>query len=116
MADGPAGQLPKEAEGLGLSRSGVLVTGDLGYDAEMLEPLALRVPPGRYPVQVSVAYGRNAGLRVLLSSERVVIASDGPVRVAEYQDPPGGIAVRVREGACEGGRQLAGRFHECPAR
>lgn len=60
--------------------SGVLVTGDLGYRVSSLEALAVRVPPGTYPVQVAVAFERNAALRVVLSDRPVVAwrAADTP--------------------------------------
>ncbi|MCA9490282.1 MAG: DUF4241 domain-containing protein [Myxococcales bacterium] len=62
--------------------SGVLATGDLGYRASSLQPLALRVPPGTYRVQVAVAFERNAALRVVLS--------DHPVVAWRAADDPGG--------------------------
>ncbi|MCB9677713.1 MAG: DUF4241 domain-containing protein [Alphaproteobacteria bacterium] len=52
--------------------TGILVTGDLGYDADLLEPLGLHVPPGEYPVQTGVAFGRNAAVRVRFSDAPVV--------------------------------------------
>ncbi len=50
-----------------VSDSGVLTVVDLGYDNDDALPLARRVAPGTYPVQVGTAYGRNTALRVLLS-------------------------------------------------
>lgn len=52
--------------------SGVLVVGDLGYDAAMLGVLGRRVPPGRHPVDVSTAFGRVAAMRVTISDAPVV--------------------------------------------
>ncbi|HEY0585748.1 MAG TPA: DUF4241 domain-containing protein [Pseudoduganella sp.] len=44
--------------------SGRLVVGDLGYDADVLGVLGQPVPPGEYPAEVSMAFGRIAALRV----------------------------------------------------
>jgi hypothetical protein len=49
-----------------------------------------------------------------LAGERVVLASEGPVRIVEYQLPQGPVGPYVRERACAGGVPLAGRFHLCP--
>lgn len=51
--------------------SGRLVVGDLGYDADILGVLGQPVPPGEYPAEVSMAFGRVAALRVRFSGESV---------------------------------------------
>lgn len=51
--------------------SGRLVVGDLGYDADVLGVLGQPVPPGEYPVEVSMAFGRIAALRVCFSDKTV---------------------------------------------
>ena len=49
-----------------------------------------------------------------LAKERVLIASEGPVRIVEYQDTKGSPPLFIRERGCDGGVQLAGHFHACP--
>jgi hypothetical protein len=51
--------------------TGILVVGDLGYDPGVLSPVGQRVPPGSYPAEVAVAFGRNAALRVRFSDRKV---------------------------------------------
>lgn len=51
---------------------GILVVGDLGYDSTMLQPLSLRISPGHYPVEVSVAFERVAAMRLRVSDQPVV--------------------------------------------
>ncbi len=52
--------------------SGTLVVGDLGYDPGVLSPVGQRVPPGHYPVEVALAFERNAALRIRFSEHPVV--------------------------------------------
>ena len=52
--------------------SGVLVAGDFGYDSHLLTAMVRRVPPGRYPVQVAITFGRNTALRIKVSDREVV--------------------------------------------
>lgn len=47
--------------------SGVLTVRDFGYLDFDLEPLARRIPPGTYPVEVATAAGTNVALRLRLS-------------------------------------------------
>jgi hypothetical protein len=54
--------------------SGVLAVQDFGYDAYNLAPLERRVAPGRYPVDVSSVFGRNAALRVCLGDPDDVVS------------------------------------------
>lgn len=51
--------------------TGVLVVGDLGYGPYTLSPVGQRVPPGKYTVEVAVAFERNAALRIRFSEEKV---------------------------------------------
>ena len=51
--------------------TGILVVGDLGYSAEDLTPVGQRVPPGSYRADVAIAFGRNAGLRIRFSDQKV---------------------------------------------
>jgi hypothetical protein len=62
-----------EVKRLGLMNvsSGVIVAGDFGYDALTLSPLGLRVPPGQYPVDLAVGFGRAAALRLKISDHAV---------------------------------------------
>ncbi len=66
-----SGAIEVRALGTLEAATGILVVGDLGYDAMTLAPLAQRVTPGRYPVDVSIAFKRVAALRVKLSNEPV---------------------------------------------
>jgi hypothetical protein len=52
--------------------TGILVVGDLAYGPYVLSPAGLRVPPGNYPAEVAIAFGRNLALRVRLSDHMVV--------------------------------------------
>jgi hypothetical protein len=52
--------------------SGVVCVRDFGYGDYALEPLARRVPPGTYPVEVSRADHTNIALRVRLSEAPAV--------------------------------------------
>lgn len=52
--------------------TGVLVAGDLGYDSKSLAPMGLRIPPGQYPAEVSIAFKRVAALRLKISDHPVV--------------------------------------------
>jgi hypothetical protein len=52
--------------------TGILVLGDFGYDPQTLAPLALRVAPGRYPVDIVIGFKRVGGIRVKFSSQPVV--------------------------------------------
>ncbi len=52
--------------------SGILVVGDLGYDSTMLQPLSLRISPGEYAIDVSVAFERVAAMRLRVSDQPVV--------------------------------------------
>ncbi|WP_427886933.1 DUF4241 domain-containing protein [Kribbella sp. GL6] len=47
--------------------SGVLTVRDFGYLDFDLEPLAQRIPPGTYPVEVATVAGTNVALRLRLS-------------------------------------------------
>lgn len=67
-----AGKVAVRRVGTLNASTGVLVVGDLGYDPEILAPLGQRVPPGQYPVEISIADKHVAALRVLLSSQPVV--------------------------------------------
>lgn len=51
--------------------TGIIVVGDLGYDARTLAALGRRVAPGRHPVDVSIAFGRVAAVRVSFSGTPV---------------------------------------------
>lgn len=51
--------------------TGTLVAGDLGYAADGLFPLSQQVPPGRYRVEISMAFGENLAARVKLSDRPV---------------------------------------------
>jgi hypothetical protein len=53
------------------ARTGILVLGDFGYDPQTLAPLALRVPPGRYPVDIVIGFKRVGGIRVRFSPQPV---------------------------------------------
>ena len=46
--------------------------GDLGYDPGVLSPVGQRVPVGRYPAEVAIAFERNAALRVRFSDREAV--------------------------------------------
>ncbi len=61
--------------------SGILGVRDFGYDAWGFAPLARSVPPGTYPVDVVIAFGRNAAVRVVFD-ERAKIARWHPAAVA----------------------------------
>jgi hypothetical protein len=52
--------------------TGVLVLGDFGYGPYTLSPVGQRVAPGKYPVEISIAFKRVAALRLLLSDNPVV--------------------------------------------
>lgn len=52
-------------------RTGTLVVADFGYGASLFAPLAIRVAPGQYKVQVATAYGRNAALQVRFSDAAI---------------------------------------------
>jgi len=52
--------------------TGILVVGDLAYGGSTLWPVGQRVPPGNYPAEVAIAFGRNAALRVRFSEQKVV--------------------------------------------
>lgn len=52
--------------------TGILVVGDLAYGPYVLAPVGLRVPPGKYPAEVSTVFRRNLALRVRLSDQKVV--------------------------------------------
>ena len=52
--------------------TGVLVVGDFGYDPFTLSPVGQRVAPGKYPVEISIAFNRVAALRLLLSDNPVM--------------------------------------------
>lgn len=76
--------------------------------AELLVSEGVRCARGRYWIAYRFTF---------LTGERLVVASDPPVRVAEYQGcaAAGGDAVpRIRDSACEGGAHLAGPFYRCP--
>lgn len=53
-------------------KSGILVVGDLAYDSTILQPLSLRILPGEYPIEVSVAFERVAAMRLRVSDQPVV--------------------------------------------
>lgn len=52
--------------------SGTLIVGDLGYGSSTLAPLDQRIAPGSYPIEISVAFGRVAALRMKVSEQAVV--------------------------------------------
>ena len=52
--------------------TGVLVVGDLAYGPEVLSPVGLRVPPGKYPAEVAIAMEHILAIRVVLSDRKVV--------------------------------------------
>lgn len=62
-----------EVKRLGLLNvsTGVIVAGDLGYGSYTLSPLAQRIPPGEYPVDLAVGFGRAAALRLKISDHEV---------------------------------------------
>jgi hypothetical protein len=62
-------RVPLEVHRLGdiTLSSGVVAVRDFGYGNHSLEPLARRVPPGTYPIEVSRADHTNVALRMRLS-------------------------------------------------
>jgi hypothetical protein len=72
VIDGLSSQVEVRRIGTLKVGSGILVAGDLGYDSRILAPLGQRIAPGRYPVEVSVAFKRVAALRLKISDNPVV--------------------------------------------
>lgn len=52
--------------------TGILVVGDFAYDPSVLSAVGQRVPPGNYPTDVAIVFGRNAAMRVCFSDQNVV--------------------------------------------
>ena len=92
--------------------------------ARLLEEYLLHPPPNdaREAAKVLLADGVTharanywvAYRLTFLTGERLVVASEGPVRIRQYQDAKGVPETYVTEYACEGGTRLAGLFHRCP--
>jgi hypothetical protein len=51
--------------------TGVLAACDFGYGSYSIYPLRHSIPPGRYPVEVGMAFGRNCAVRVKVSDRAV---------------------------------------------